>query len=177
MAPTQKIVACRPAFDLPQLSARSKFPRASRSRRCPGRFEENQTGITQNSGSGRSGPQKCQARPERPQQKPKSRANPARFWVQIATGEAKRAWFRLSANGARKAPICSRRNRAGHRPGARRAALLVGPFADMKVAKKWEGDFQAKRAARLYVEKRKWRGGYALKGKIAALSIAARLPA
>jgi Flp pilus assembly protein TadD len=68
-------------------------------------------------------------------------ANPARIWVQIATGEASGLGFdyrKLTKNN----PVLFKAQKPWTSPWGRTARLLVGPFADMKAAKKWEGDFK-----------------------------------
>jgi Flp pilus assembly protein TadD len=68
-------------------------------------------------------------------------ANPARFWVQIATGEANaltydyRKWTKKSAE-------LFKGQTGWTSAWGKTSRLLVGPFADMKAAKKWEGDFK-----------------------------------
>lgn len=68
-------------------------------------------------------------------------ANPARFWVQIATGEASalgydyRKWSKKSADLFK--------GQSGWTSAwGKTDRLLVGPFADLKVSKKWESDFR-----------------------------------
>ena len=68
-------------------------------------------------------------------------ANPARIWVQIATGEASGLGFdyrKLTKNN----PILFKAQKPWTSPWGKTARLLVGPFADAKAAKKWEGDFK-----------------------------------
>ncbi len=68
-------------------------------------------------------------------------ANPARIWVQIATGEANGLGFdyrKLTKNN----PILFKAQKPWTSPWGKTARLLVGPFADVKAAKKWEGDFK-----------------------------------
>jgi hypothetical protein len=68
-------------------------------------------------------------------------ANPARIWVQIATGEASGLGFdyrKLTKNN----PALFKAQKPWTSPWGRTARLLVGPFPDMKAAKKWEGDFK-----------------------------------
>ena len=68
-------------------------------------------------------------------------ANPARIWVQIATGEASGLGFdyrKLTKNN----PILFKAQKPWTSPWGRTARLLVGPFPDAKAAKKWEGDFK-----------------------------------
>ncbi|HEV7234028.1 MAG TPA: hypothetical protein VGN36_07255 [Sphingorhabdus sp.] len=73
--------------------------------------------------------------------KAKEPANPARFWVQIATGEASalgydyRKWTKKSAELFK--------SQSGWTSAwGKTDRLLVGPFADQKAAKKWESDFR-----------------------------------
>jgi Flp pilus assembly protein TadD len=68
-------------------------------------------------------------------------ANPARIWVQIATGEARGLGFdyrKLTKNN----PVLFKAQKPWTSPWGKTARLLVGPFADAKAAKKWEGDFK-----------------------------------
>jgi Flp pilus assembly protein TadD len=68
-------------------------------------------------------------------------ANPARIWVQIATGEASGLGFdyrKLTKNN----PVLFKAQKPWTSPWGKTARLLVGPFPDAKAAKKWEGDFK-----------------------------------
>jgi hypothetical protein len=68
-------------------------------------------------------------------------ANPARIWVQIATGEASGLGFdyrKLTKNN----PVLFKAQKSWTSPWGKTARLLVGPFPDAKAAKKWEGDFK-----------------------------------
>ncbi|MEY4574721.1 MAG: hypothetical protein RL251_843 [Pseudomonadota bacterium] len=68
-------------------------------------------------------------------------ANPARIWVQIATGEASGLGFdyrKLTKNNA----VLFKAQKPWTSPWGKTARLLVGPFPDVKAAKKWEGDFK-----------------------------------
>lgn len=68
-------------------------------------------------------------------------ANPARIWVQIATGEASGLGFdyrKLTKNN----PVLFKAQKPWTSPWGKTARLLVGPFPDVKAAKKWEGDFK-----------------------------------
>ncbi|MFN3452194.1 MAG: hypothetical protein ACK4ZE_08540, partial [Sphingorhabdus sp.] len=67
--------------------------------------------------------------------------NPARFWVQIATGEASALGFDYR-KWTKKNPELFKAQKPWTSPWGKAARLLVGPFADMKAAKKWEGDFK-----------------------------------
>lgn len=68
-------------------------------------------------------------------------ANPARFWVQIATGEASALGFDYR-KWVKKNPELFKAQNPWTSPWGKTARLLVGPFADMKAAKKWESDFK-----------------------------------
>lgn len=68
-------------------------------------------------------------------------ANPARIWVQIATGEASGLGFdyrKLTKSN----PILFKAQKPWTSPWGKTARLLVGPFPDVKAAKKWEGEFK-----------------------------------
>ena len=68
-------------------------------------------------------------------------ANPARIWVQIATGEASGLGFdyrKLTKNN----PVLFKAQKPWTSPWGKTARLLVGPFPDAKAAKKWEGEFK-----------------------------------
>jgi len=68
-------------------------------------------------------------------------ANPARIWVQIATGEASGLGFdyrKLTKNN----PALFKAQKPWTSPWGKTARLLVCPFPDVKAAKKWEGDFK-----------------------------------
>lgn len=67
--------------------------------------------------------------------------HPARFWVQIATGNADALDFdyrKLSKTYA----VLLKSRKAFTAEWGRTDRLLVGPFADQKAAKKWEGDYK-----------------------------------
>ncbi len=68
-------------------------------------------------------------------------ANPARFWVQIATGEASALGFDYR-KWTKKNPELFKAQNPWTSPWGKTARLLVGPFTDMKAAKKWEGEFK-----------------------------------
>lgn len=68
-------------------------------------------------------------------------AHPARYWVQIATGEASALGFDYRKWSKKSADLFKGQNGWTSAWG-RTSRLLVGPFADMKAAKKWEGDFK-----------------------------------
>lgn len=67
--------------------------------------------------------------------------HPARFWVQIATGNANALGFDYRKLSKTYAALLKSRN-AFTAEWGRTDRLLVGPFADQKAAKKWEGDFK-----------------------------------
>lgn len=68
-------------------------------------------------------------------------ANPARFWVQIATGDASALGFDYRKWSKKSAELFKGQNGWTSAWG-KTSRLLVGPFADQKAAKKWEGDFR-----------------------------------
>lgn len=68
-------------------------------------------------------------------------ANPARFWVQIATGDADALGFDYRRLSRKNADLFKGQNGWTSAWG-KTDRLLVGPFADLKAAKKWEGDFK-----------------------------------
>jgi Flp pilus assembly protein TadD len=67
--------------------------------------------------------------------------HPARFWVQIATGNANALGFDYRKLSKTYAGILKSRN-AFTAEWGRTDRLLVGPFADQKAAKKWEGEYK-----------------------------------
>jgi len=67
--------------------------------------------------------------------------HPARFWVQIATGNANALGFDYRKLSKTYAGLLKSRN-AFTAEWGRTDRLLVGPFADQKAAKKWEGDYK-----------------------------------
>jgi Flp pilus assembly protein TadD len=67
--------------------------------------------------------------------------NPARYWVQIATGNADALGFDYRKLSKTYAVLLKSRN-AFTAEWGRTDRLLVGPFADQKAAKKWEGDYK-----------------------------------
>ncbi len=68
-------------------------------------------------------------------------AHPARFWVQIATGEASALGFDYRKWTKKSAELFKGREGWTSAWG-RTDRLLVGPFADLKASKKWEADFR-----------------------------------
>jgi Flp pilus assembly protein TadD len=69
-------------------------------------------------------------------------SNPARIWVQIATGADGNGLLYDYRRWSKKAPPLFT-NVAGYTAvWSKSRRLLVGPFADMKSAKKWEADFR-----------------------------------
>lgn len=68
-------------------------------------------------------------------------ANPARFWVQIATGDASALGFDYRKWSKKSAELFKGQNGWTSAWG-KTSRLLVGPFADQTAAKKWEGDFR-----------------------------------
>lgn len=68
-------------------------------------------------------------------------ANPARYWVQIATGDAGALGYDYRKWTKKSAALFKGQNGWTSAWG-KTDRLLVGPFADMKAAKKWEGEFK-----------------------------------
>ncbi len=68
-------------------------------------------------------------------------ANPARFWVQIATGDAGALRFDYRKWTKKSADLFKGKSGWTTEWG-RTDRLLVGPFADLKASKKWEADFR-----------------------------------
>ncbi|MEP7349969.1 MAG: hypothetical protein ABI668_08475 [Sphingorhabdus sp.] len=68
-------------------------------------------------------------------------ANPARFWVQIATGEAKALGFDYG-RWQKKKPDLFKGKSGWTSAWGKTSRLLVGPFGDLKASKKWEADFK-----------------------------------
>lgn len=71
----------------------------------------------------------------------KKPSEPARLWVQVATG-AEAALGGDYRRLARKSPELFKGKEGWTSPWGRSSRLLVGPFADNKSAKKWEADFR-----------------------------------
>lgn len=71
----------------------------------------------------------------------KKSAEPARIWVQIATG-AEAALGNDYRRLARKSPDLFKGKEGWTASWGKSSRLLVGPFADSKSAKKWEADFR-----------------------------------
>jgi Flp pilus assembly protein TadD len=67
--------------------------------------------------------------------------HPARFWVQIATGNADALGFDYRKISKTYAALLKSRNAFTAKWG-RTDRLLVGPFANQNAAKKWESDFK-----------------------------------
>ena len=68
-------------------------------------------------------------------------ASPARFWVQIAAGEASALGFDYR-KWSKKSTDLFKAQSGWTSTWGKTSRLLVGPFADMKAAKKWESDFK-----------------------------------
>ncbi len=68
-------------------------------------------------------------------------ANPARFWVQIATGDASALGFDYRKWTKKSADLFKGKDGWTSAWG-RTDRLLVGPFPDLKASKKWEADFR-----------------------------------
>jgi hypothetical protein len=72
---------------------------------------------------------------------PKTPPQPARIWVQIATG-AEAALPTDFRRMSRKSPALFKGQSGWTSDWGRTSRLLVGPFPDTKAAKKWEADFK-----------------------------------
>ena len=72
--------------------------------------------------------------------KTKVAANPARIWVQIATGPASAVGYDFRSWTKKKPELFKGRD-GWSALWSKSARLLVGPFADLKTAKKWSADF------------------------------------
>jgi tetratricopeptide (TPR) repeat protein len=68
-------------------------------------------------------------------------ANPARIWVQIATGQASALPFDYN-KWTKKSPALFKNQTGWTAVWGKTSRLLVGPFADQKAANKWEADFK-----------------------------------
>lgn len=68
-------------------------------------------------------------------------ANPTRYWVQIATGQASVLPFDYN-KWTKKSPDLFKKQAGWTAPWGKTSRLLVGPFADQKAANKWESDFR-----------------------------------
>ena len=67
--------------------------------------------------------------------------NPARFWVQIATGEASGLAFDYRRS-AKKYPAVFKGQSGWTSAWGKTDRLLIGPFADLKASKKWEAEYK-----------------------------------
>ncbi len=72
---------------------------------------------------------------------PKAPPQPARIWVQVATG-AEAALGGDYRRFAKKSPELFKGKEGWTSVWGKSSRLLVGPFADAKTAKKWESDFR-----------------------------------
>lgn len=66
--------------------------------------------------------------------------NPARYWVQIATGSTS-AFSGDMRNNIRKYPALFKGQNAWSSPWGKNSRLVVGPFSEARSAKKWETDY------------------------------------
>lgn len=82
--------------------------------------------------SGKSDPKAAKAAPP---------ANPARQWVQIATGAESALGFDFRRL-AKKSPELFKGKEGWTSAWGKTSRLLVGPFTDVKEAKKWEAEFR-----------------------------------
>ncbi len=77
----------------------------------------------------------------KPKVEPKAPPQPARIWVQVATG-AEAALGGDYRRFAKKSPDLFKGKEGWTSVWGKSSRLLVGPFADAKAAKKWEADYR-----------------------------------
>lgn len=77
----------------------------------------------------------------KPKVEPKAPPQPARVWVQVATG-AEAALGGDYRRFAKKSPELFKGKEGWTSVWGKSSRLLVGPFSDAKAAKKWEADFR-----------------------------------
>ncbi len=77
----------------------------------------------------------------KPKVEPKTAPQPARIWVQVATG-AEAALGGDYRRFAKKSPELFKGKEGWTSVWGKSSRLLVGPFPDTKAAKKWEADFR-----------------------------------
>lgn len=77
----------------------------------------------------------------KPKVEPKAPPQPARVWVQVATG-AEAALGGDYRRFAKKSPELFKGKEGWTSVWGKSSRLLVGPFADAKAAKKWEADYR-----------------------------------
>lgn len=70
------------------------------------------------------------------------KANPARLWVQVATGANAKALATDFAKFARKSPAVFKGKAGGTAEWGKTRRLLVGPFKDRKAAQDWLADYK-----------------------------------
>lgn len=70
------------------------------------------------------------------------KANPARIWVQIATGANAKALASDFGKFARKSPAVFKGKAGGTAEWGKTRRLLVGPFKDRKAAQDWLADYK-----------------------------------
>lgn len=70
------------------------------------------------------------------------KANPARIWVQVATGANARALATDFGKFAKKSPALFKGKAGATTEWGRTRRLLVGPFKDRKAAQDWLGDYK-----------------------------------
>lgn len=77
----------------------------------------------------------------KPKAEPKTPAQPARIWVQVATG-AEAALGGDYRRFAKKSPELFKGKEGWTSAWGKSSRLLVGPFPDSKAAKKWDADYR-----------------------------------
>jgi len=70
------------------------------------------------------------------------KANPARIWVQIATGANAKALAFDYGKFAKKSPVLFKGKSAATTEWGKTRRLLVGPFKDRAAAQDWLGDYK-----------------------------------
>lgn len=70
------------------------------------------------------------------------KANPARVWVQVATGANAKALATDFGKFAKKSPALFKGKSGGTAEWGKTRRLLVGPFKDRKAAQDWLGDYK-----------------------------------
>lgn len=91
--------------------------------------------------AGKADPKSAKVDPKIAAKAKAEKDNPARFWVQVAAGDAGALGFDFK-KFAKKYPELFKGKNGWTTPWGRTDRLLIGPFADQKAAKKWDGDFK-----------------------------------
>ena len=97
-----------------------------------------------------------------------SKANAARHWVQIATGSDMNGLAFDYRRMAKKSSALFEGKEGWTAAWGKSRRLLVGPFDDMKTAKKWEADFRKAGGDGFAWKSAEWRGCRQAEGQIGA---------